>query len=98
CTLSWYLLRTFYLRLLPFDLSLFFLIVDVPLMAASVYFSGAEQSWLFFVLLTRAADQSQTSFRRTFNFAVFGAFCYGLMEAWVVFVDKRPIAWPVFFA
>lgn len=98
CIISSVCLRLFYRRLRPFDLSLFFLIVDVPLMAAAVYFSGAEQSWLFFLLLTHVADQSQTTFRRTFNFAVFGALCYGAMETWVVYVDKRPIAWSVFFA
>lgn len=98
CVASWICLRLFYERVLPVDLSLIFLAVDVPLMAAAVYFSGAEQSWLFFVLLTRAVDQSQTTFRRSFNFAVFGALCYGAMETWVVYVDKRPIAWSVFFA
>ncbi len=98
CLLSWLCLRLFYRRLLPIDLSLIFLATDVPLMAAAVYFSGAEQSWLFFVLLARAVDQSQTTFRRSFNFAVFGALCYGAMETWVIYVDKRPIAWTVFFA
>lgn len=98
CLVSTVLLRRFYLRLLPFDLSLFFLTLDVPLMAVAIYFSGAEQSWLFFILLTRTADQSQTTFRRAFNFTVFGAICYGAMETWVVYVDKRPIAWTVFFA
>ena len=98
CLLSWLCLKYFYDRLLPFDLSLLFLTTDVVLFAVAIYFSGAEQSWLFFLLLTRTADQSQTTFRRAFNFAIFGALCYGAMEAWVVFVDKRPIAWSVFFA
>ena len=98
CLVSWICLRQLYRRLLPFDLSLFFLIADVPLMAAAIYFSGAEQSWLFFLLLTRAADQSQTTFRRSLNFAAFGALCYGAMETWVVYVDKRPIGLTVFFA
>ena len=98
CLISSICLRLFYRRLLPFDLSLFFLTFDVPLMAAAIYFSGAEQSWLFFILLTRTADQSQTTFRRAFNFTVFGAICYGAMESWVVYVDKRPIAWTEFFA
>ena len=98
CLISTIALRQFYLRVLPRDLSLFFLALDVPLMAAAIYFSGAEQSWLFFILLTRTADQSQTTFRRAFNFTVFGAVCYGAMETWVVYVDKRPIAWTVFFA
>jgi signal transduction histidine kinase/CheY-like chemotaxis protein len=98
CLLSWVCLRLWYRRALPFDLSLFFLTVDVPLMAVAVYFSGAEQSWLFFILLARAADQALTTFRRCLTFVGFGALCYGAMEAWVVFVDKRPIDIDVFFA
>ena len=98
CALSWMCLWFFYDRVKPVDLSLVFLTIDVPLMAVAIYLSGAEQSWLFFIMLTRVADQSQTTFRRAFSFALFGAVCYGGMEAWVVFVDKRPIAWSVFFA
>jgi two-component system sensor histidine kinase/response regulator len=98
CLGSWLCLRLFYERLLPFDLSLFFLTVDVPLMAYAVYLSGAEQSWLFFTMLTRAVDQAQTTFRRCFTFVVFGTLCYGAMQTYVMYVDKRPIAWNVFFA
>ena len=98
CALSWLCLRLWYVRAQPFDLSLFFLALDVPLIAVAIYFSGAEQSWLFFILLVRAADQAMTTFRRSLTFVGFGALCYGAMEAWVVFVDKRPIAIDVFFA
>lgn len=100
CAASWICLRVFYDRATArhIDLSLLFLTLDVPLFAIAIYLSGAEQSWLFFIMLTRVADQTQTTFRRAFNFAIFGAVCYGAMEAWVVYVDKRPIASSVFFA
>ncbi|HSP15787.1 MAG TPA: ATP-binding protein [Thermoanaerobaculia bacterium] len=98
CTLSWLALRAWYDRLQPFDLSLFFLTVDVPLMTIAVYLSGAERSWLFFVLLVRTADQALTTFRRCLAFVIFSALCYGAMGAWVVLVDGRPIAMNVFLA
>jgi two-component system sensor histidine kinase/response regulator len=84
-------LRLFYERALPFDLNLLFLIVDVPLWTFCVYSSGAERSWLFFVLLMRVADQTQTTFRRCLGFAALVTFCYGSLLLWVIFVDGRPI-------
>jgi two-component system, sensor histidine kinase and response regulator len=98
CVVSWLALRAFYERLLPFDLSLFFLAFDVPLMTIAVYLSGAERSWLFFVLLVRTADQALTTFRRCLAFVVFSSFCYLAMGAWVVVVDGRPIELGEFFA
>ncbi len=92
CTISWVSLQFLYKRLLPFDLSMFYLIVDVPMMTLAIYASGAEHSWLFLAVLVRAADQAVTTFRRCFAFVVLGAACYGAMEAWVVFIDRHPIA------
>ncbi|HSP34268.1 MAG TPA: ATP-binding protein [Thermoanaerobaculia bacterium] len=98
CAVSWMCLRMLYARLLRFDLSLFFLTVDVPMMTLAVYFSGAEQSWLFLAVLVRAADQAVTTFKRCFTFVALGAFCYGAMETWVVLVDHRPIGAGTFVA
>jgi two-component system, sensor histidine kinase and response regulator len=98
CLVSWLALRAWYDRLQPFDLSLFFLAFDVPLMTVAVYLSGAERSWLFFVLLVRTADQALTTFRRCLAFVFFSTGCYVVMGAWVVLVDGRPIALDVFFA
>jgi two-component system, sensor histidine kinase and response regulator len=89
---SWIVLVVFLRRDPPIDLTLSILFGDVLVWTFAIYQSGAEESWLFFILLLRVADQVQTTFRRSLAFAVFGAGCYAAMLAWVVFADNRPIA------
>jgi len=91
CIVSTIVIRLFYERALPFDLNLAFLIFDVPLWTFCVYSSGAERSWLFYVLLMRVADQTQTTFRRCLFFAGWVTISYAGMLFWVMFVDGRPI-------
>ena len=91
CIVSTILLRLFYERALPLDLNLAFLILDVPLWTFCVYSSGAERSWLFYVLLMRVADQTQTTFRRCLGFAALITASYAAMLLWVMFVDGRPL-------
>ena len=66
-TVSWVVTRAFYRRI---DLTLPFLIGDVGVLTLAIYFSGAERSWLFPVLLTKVADQTQTTYRRSVMFTV----------------------------
>jgi len=91
CVVSTVILRLFYERWLPFDLNLAFLVLDVPLWTFCVYSSGAERSWLFYVLLMRVADQTQTTFRRCLGFAALVTACYGGLLFWVIVVDGRPV-------
>jgi two-component system sensor histidine kinase/response regulator len=91
CSVSTILLRLFYDHALPFDLNLLFLILDLPIWTLAIYASGADRSWLFFVLLMRVADQTQTTFRRCFAFALLAAACYGAMLLWVIYVDGRTL-------
>jgi signal transduction histidine kinase/CheY-like chemotaxis protein/HPt (histidine-containing phosphotransfer) domain-containing protein len=93
CAVSSALLAAFYRRA-PFDLSLLFLVVDLPVWTLAIYYSGAEQSWLFFILFMRVADQTQTTFRRCLAFVTLGTLSYAGMLAWVLLVDGRPIAAP----
>jgi signal transduction histidine kinase/CheY-like chemotaxis protein len=67
---------------------------DMVVWTYVIYSSGAEQSWLFFILLMRVGDQTQTTVRRCLAFALFGTFCYAAMLAWVVLVDGRPVVLP----
>src|SRR4051794_34434861 len=62
CFFSWAALALFYRRLLPFDLSLFFLAIDVVVWTIVIYASGAERSWIFFIYLIRVADQTTSTF------------------------------------
>ena len=90
CAISWPLMVAFYDRFKG-DLSLAFLILDVPVWTMAIYYSGAERSWLFFILFIRVADQAPTRIRRALAFAVFGTFCFAVMLLWVVTVDGRPV-------
>ena len=89
---SWALLAFFLRREPPRDLTLPILFGDLIVWTYAIYESGAEASWLFFILLLRVADQTQTTFRRALAFALFAAACFAAMLGWVVFVDQRSIA------
>ncbi|MFP5245275.1 MAG: hypothetical protein ACLGH0_01180, partial [Thermoanaerobaculia bacterium] len=74
--LSWIAIAFFLRRDPPRDLTLPVLIGDLPVWAFAIYHSGAEASWLFFILLLRVADQVQTTWRRAVGFALEAAVCY----------------------
>lgn len=84
-------LRLFYERVLPFDLSLFFLTGDVVVWTLAIYATGADRSWLFFILLIRVADQTQTTFRRCLAFAGLTFLCYTALLLWVHLVKGTPL-------
>ncbi len=85
CLASWAALRFFY----PRDLTVHFLVVDVVVWTLIIYATGAEKSFLFFILLVRVADQTHTTFRRCLRFALFSTACYAAMLGWVALVDGR---------
>ena len=89
--LSWIVLARFYRPRQRFDLGLLFLTSDLVLFTAIIYLSGAEKSWLFFILLARVADQTTAGFRRALFFAHLVPFCYGGMLLVVVLVDGRTV-------
>ena len=65
------------------DLSLLFLVGDVLVLTLAVYFSGAENSWLYPVLLTKVADQTPTTYRRCLMFTVLVTAAYSMMLLFV---------------
>ena len=69
---SWALLVFFLRRNPPRDLTVAALVGDLCVWTFAIYCSGAEASWLFFILLLRVADQTQTTFRRALAFALLG--------------------------
>lgn len=89
--LTWLLLIAFQRRQPPRDLTLATLAGDLLVWTFAIYCSGGEQSWLFFILLMRVADQTQTSFRRAFAFALAAPVCYGGMLTWIALVDGREV-------
>ncbi len=91
CALSWIILVAGYRRTPPRDFTVASLAGDMILWTSAIYWTGGEQSWLFFILLMRVGDQTQTSVRRCLAFALFGTGCYAAMLGWIVAVDGRPI-------
>ena len=85
---SWVVLIAFLRR--GRDLTPWLLGGDLLFWTAAIYLSGAEKSWLFFVLLLRVADQTQTTFRRALAFSMWATACYAGMLVWVL-VDGRTL-------
>ena len=71
-----------------------FLSLDVFAFTYAIYFTGAEKSWLFFLLFIRTADQANTTFRRALGFALLSVAAYALLLVELVVVDHHVIAWP----
>ncbi len=71
-----------------------FLSLDVFAFTYAIYVTGAEKSWLFFLLFIRTADQANTTFRQALGFALLSVAAYALLLLVLVFVDHRAIAWP----
>ncbi len=92
---SWLLLWALRSRLRPVDLGLFFLAFDLVVFAWVLASSGGEKSWLFFILIVRVADQTNTTFRRTLLFAHAAAFVYAGMLVWTGVIEGRDVSWPV---
>lgn len=89
--ISWGLLLFFLHRKPRRDLTVVALAGDVLIWTYAIYCSGAGQSWLFFILALRVADQTQTTFRRALAFALGGTFCYAAMLVWVEVADGRDV-------
>jgi signal transduction histidine kinase/CheY-like chemotaxis protein len=87
---SW-LVVLFFLKRRRRDVTPWVLAGDLLVWTAAIYFSGAEGSWLFFILLLRVSDQTQTTFRRAIAFALLATGCYLTMLAWVVSGEGRAI-------
>ncbi|MEO8218498.1 MAG: hypothetical protein ABI718_15590, partial [Acidobacteriota bacterium] len=63
-----------------------FLFVDVLLWGVVIYVTGANQSWLFFLMLVRNADQAHGSFRRSLRFGALSTAVYIAVVLWAAFV------------
>ncbi len=93
--LSWVLLALFFRRVKRFDLGVFFLSVDIFAFTTAIYFTGGNKSWLFFLLIVRVADQTNTHFLRVLFFAHLSILSYFLMLLYLIFVEHISVVWPV---
>jgi signal transduction histidine kinase/CheY-like chemotaxis protein len=90
---SWLTLVLFYSRVALLDLGLLFLALDIGTFTLAVRYSGGERSWLFFLLLVRVADQTNTTFRRAVVLAHVAALSYLGLILYLAFVAGHPMDW-----
>jgi len=92
---SWVLLSLFFEKARPFvHLGTMFLALDIPIFVWLIYQTGAENSWLFYLLFIRVADQTNTTFRRALAFSHVAVASYLVLILYLAFVERRPISWP----
>src|SRR3989475_6446514 len=75
------------------DLVSAFLACDILVWLVFIHQTGGEQSWLWPLLLVRAADQSHTTFRKALRFALAGTMGYAGLLGWITLVDGRRLSW-----
>jgi len=91
---SWALLFAFFDKAGRLHLGTLFLSLDVVVFVLAIYLTGADQSWLFFLLFIRAGDQANTNFRRALGFAHLAVGLYALLLLELTLVEHRQIEWP----
>jgi PAS domain S-box-containing protein len=93
--LSWLILYLFFSEVKAIDLGLLFLTLDIFAFTLAIYFTGGEKSWLFFLLMVRVADQSNTSFRRVLYFSHLSVLSYLLLLLYLSFFEHRSLSLPI---
>jgi signal transduction histidine kinase/CheY-like chemotaxis protein len=91
---SWAVLYLFFEKVTQVNLGILFLALDIPAFVWVIYQTGADSSWLFFLLYIRVADQTNTNFKRAIGFSHVAVASYALLILYLAFVEHRPISWP----
>jgi PAS domain S-box-containing protein len=90
---SWYLLYLFYEDMRTrVDLGVAFLAADMAMFSVTVYYTGAQHSWIFFLPLFRVMDQTTTTFKRALVFAHIAPASYASVILYVVFVQHEDVS------
>lgn len=90
---SWVLLFFYFERFKRFDLGISFLGIDILFYTLAIYYSGGDKSLLFFLLISRVADQTNTSFKRVLIFSHLTVLCYILLLIYLHLFEQRQIIW-----
>ena len=91
---SWAILYFLFEGARPLNLGTLFLALDIPAFVWVIYETGADNSWLFFLLYIRVADQTNTNFRRALGFSHVAVASYALLLAYLSLVEHRAVSWP----
>ena len=89
---SWVVIKALYVPRRKPHWGDLFLVIDPAIWMVAIYLTGAEQSDLFFILLARVADQTNTKFLRCIHFLNITALSYVIMLVWLD-ASGRPIDW-----
>ncbi|MGE3177014.1 MAG: sensor histidine kinase [Vicinamibacterales bacterium] len=89
---SWAAIRHWYGRA-GLDMGTLFLAVDPFVWTGALYLTGGADSWLYFVMLVRVADQLNTSRARALGFTLCGVAAYALLLSYIALVDGQRVAW-----
>jgi len=90
---SWGILYLFFDRVRRINLGTVFLSIDVFAFIVAIYLTGADRSWLFYLLFIRTADQTNTNFSRALAFAHLSVGLYAALLVELAVVEHRPVAW-----
>jgi hypothetical protein len=85
-------LYAFFDKVKRVNLGTLFLFVNVVAFVLAIYLTGADKSWLFFLLFIRPADQANTNFRRALAFAHLSVALYAVLLLELTFVEHRRVA------
>ena len=91
---SWAILYFLFEGARPLNLGTLFLALDIPAFVWVIYETGADNSWLFFLLYIRVADQTNTTFKRALGFSHVAVASYALLLAYLSLVEHRAVSWP----
>ena len=90
---SWVFLFFFFERFQKFDLGVGFLGIDILFFTLAIYYSGGDKSLLFFLLISRVADQTNTSFKRVLIFTHLTVLSYIFLLIYLHLFEQRQIIW-----
>jgi signal transduction histidine kinase/ActR/RegA family two-component response regulator len=92
---SWAILFLFFEKAKPrLNLGTLFLALDIVAFVWVIYQTGGDNSWMFFLLYIRVADQTSTSFRRALGFSHVAVVSYAVLVLYLGLIEHRPVSWP----
>lgn len=90
CGLSWGFLAYMYSRVPRYDAGAWVFTTDIFVWTVAIYHTGGEQSWLFFFMILRVADQAYRGVKPVVFYAHVSVASYVLMLLYIHYVDQRP--------
>jgi signal transduction histidine kinase/CheY-like chemotaxis protein len=92
---SWAILFLWFEKTRPrLNLGTLFLALDIVAFVWVIYQTGGDNSWLFFLLYIRVADQTNTTFKRALAFSHVAVASYALLVLYLGLIEHRQISWP----